>query len=296
MSKRPEDRRTLGLKEILLGPRPLPGGISGGPRPKGLLLFALPLPLLLAALTALATGRPSALLACGVGFTLFLIAAWLTRLGARDQERPRENRFNRSLRLSPKNAGGMLVGVATGFSALFAVGHGVATSAAFAVVALLAFHLLYGFQAPRRPVAIASDDKAQAKVVEAALRDAERHLSAIEHAADALSDRALRDSLGRIAEQGRGILRQIADKPGTLRRARKFLTVYLDGVREVTQGYAKTHQVADSAQLDRNFREVLTSIEGVFDEQRRKLLETDVLDLDVQIEVLKKQIEHEGLR
>jgi hypothetical protein len=40
---------------------------------------------------------------------------------------------------------------------------------------------------------------------------------------------------------------------------------------------------------------VLGSIEGVFIEQHQKLLEHDVLDLDVQIEVLTKQLEREGV-
>lgn len=296
MNEQPENRRTLGLSEVFFGLRPPSGGKGRQFRPKGLLLFMLPMPLLLATLTALASGRVAALLANGIGFGLFLVAAWLTRVGMQDEQRPSEARFNRPTRLPLKNLGGGVLGVATGFAALFAAGHGITISIAFAFVAMLAFHLLYGFQAPRRPVAISIDDKAEAKVVEIALRDAERHLTAIGHAADGLPDRELQERLNRIAGKGRGILQQIADKPGTLRRARKFLTVYLDGVREVTQGYAKTHQVADSSTLDRNFREVLASIEGVFDEQRRKLLETDVMDLDIQIEVLKKQIEQEGLR
>jgi len=40
---------------------------------------------------------------------------------------------------------------------------------------------------------------------------------------------------------------------------------------------------------------VLVTIEQVFGEQQQKLLENDVLDLDVQIEVLKTQLEREGV-
>lgn len=295
MSEQPETRRTRGRVEVLRGLRPVAQAKAKGLRRKGMLLFILPLPLLFAALTALASGRFSALLANGIGFGVFLFAAWLTRQGLRDEQGPPEVRFSPAMHWQLKNFGGALVGAATGFSALFAVGHGVAISVAFAVIALLAFHLLYGFSAPGRPAVITTDDKDEEKAVASALRDAERQLMTIEHAADGLADRELRDRLGRIAGKGRGILIQIAEKPGALRRARKFLTVYLDGVREVTEGYAKTHQLADSPRLDRSFREVLSSIEDVFDEQREKLLQTDVMDLDVQIEVLKKQIEQEGV-
>ena len=40
---------------------------------------------------------------------------------------------------------------------------------------------------------------------------------------------------------------------------------------------------------------MLAEIEGVFGRQRTLLLEHDVDDLDVQIEVLRKQLEREGL-
>jgi hypothetical protein len=39
----------------------------------------------------------------------------------------------------------------------------------------------------------------------------------------------------------------------------------------------------------------LITIEDVFAEQERKLLETDLMDLDVQIEVLAKQLKREGI-
>lgn len=83
--------------------------------------------------------------------------------------------------------------------------------------------------------------------------------------------------------------------PRDLRRARKFLNVYLDGARQVTQGYAKTHGRMTTPELEDSFRRVLTTIEEVFAEQQQKLLEADVTDLDVQIEVLTTQLKREGV-
>ena len=83
------------------------------------------------------------------------------------------------------------------------------------------------------------------------------------------------------------------DDPKDLYRARKFLKVYLDGTARVTESYAKTHgKDASTAELDKNFQEVLDSIESTFGEQHKKLLENDQLDLDVKIEVLKTQLKH----
>jgi hypothetical protein len=102
--------------------------------------------------------------------------------------------------------------------------------------------------------------------------------------------------LTRIAGQGRGMLEQIAARPSDLRRARRFLTVFLEGTEQVSDGYVRTHHHADSPELEQSFRNVLVNIEDQFIRQRERLRQADVLDLDVQIEVLKKQLEQEGIR
>ena len=70
---------------------------------------------------------------------------------------------------------------------------------------------------------------------------------------------------------------------------------HLDSALRVSETYARTHENAPSAELEARFRNVLVTIEQVFGEQQQKLLENDVLDLDVQIEVLKTQLEKEGV-
>ncbi len=63
----------------------------------------------------------------------------------------------------------------------------------------------------------------------------------------------------------------------------------------MTTGYANTHLQAEIPELEQNFRSLLDNIENVFKEQKEKLLQEDLFDLDVQIEVLAKQLKHEGI-
>ena len=93
----------------------------------------------------------------------------------------------------------------------------------------------------------------------------------------------------------RDILDELEANPSAIRRTRKFLLVYLDSTSKVTNGYANTHLQADIPELEQNFRNVLDSIESVFKDQKAKLLQEDLFDLDVQIEVLTKQLKHEGI-
>lgn len=259
-----------------------------------MLLFLLPIPLLLAAIIALGAGNLGAVLAEGGAFALYMLGAVLTRRGILATRQERELRYARRSYVSPKNLGAAYIMAATGIAAYFAVGHEFFASIAFGAVALLAFHLVYGLEplSPRRiPLGDDSEDDRVAK----ALAEAERRILSIEKAAHAIGNSELRERLGRIGARGREILGQIERRPRDLRRARKFLTVYLEGAQQVTQGYAETHRLADSRELEQNFRTVLVTIEEVFAEQQKRLLETDVMDLDVQIEVLTKQLKREGI-
>ena len=294
MSTPPEQRRTAGILELLLGVKPPGAGSPSAPRRKGLLLFLLPTPLLMAALGALAGGRLGTFLSDVTGFALFMLAAYLTRRGIVSAHNQQRLRFTRLERVPVKTVGGLLLGVASAFTAYFAVGHGVGIALAFAAVACAGFHLLYGFEPLTRPSPFDTSDERARRVAEA-LGEAERRLVEVERSAAAIGNLELKSRLGRIAAQGRGILDQIADRPTDLFRARKFLAVYLEGVQQVTEGYARTHRLADSRELEQNFRTVLVTVERVFEEQRQKLLKTDVIDLDVQIEVLQKQLEREGI-
>ena len=71
----------------------------------------------------------------------------------------------------------------------------------------------------------------------------------------------------------------------------------MEGVQQVSRGYARTHVLADARghELEQNFRNVLITIEDVFVEQEKRLVESDLMDLDVQIEVLAKQLKQEGI-
>jgi len=297
VTRHPQARPTLRLSQILLGDRPGKGGVHRRPLTlKGTFLFVLPLPMLLAALLALGRGRLGAFTVDAAGFALFLAAAYLTRRGIQLSRQPPTRQYGgrRRADVPLQNLGGGLLAVTTGLCAFVAVGYGAAISLAFGAVAALGFHLLYGFIAPE-PKQASFDRSAADRKVAAALDEAEQRIMAIEEVSRAIGNAELRGRLERIAGRGRQVLDRIAERPQSMRRARKFLTVYLEGTRQVCEGYARTHQAAESRELEQNFRNVLSTIEEVFAEQEKKLLETDVMDLDVQIEVLHTQLKREGI-
>lgn len=285
----------LVVRSKLLGSREEQRPIPDQPSPaKGLLMFLLTLPVLVAAIVAMARGLLMPMIGNAVGYGLLLGGAWLLWRGL-VAEAVYAHRLVAKTPWPLKTVGGGLIGLGTGLTAWLGVGHHPGIAFAFGLVALLGCRLFYGtdpVEAKRVTAASGLDTTDQ---VLAALTQAERSIAAVEQSSRDIRQPELNQRLRRVAALAREILTLLEEDPRDLRRARKFLNVYLDGVQRVVDGYARTHQRAASPDLDANFRRVLTSIEEVFQEQRRKLLESDIMDLDVQIEVLTSQLRREGL-
>lgn len=260
----------------------------------GLLMFLLPLPVLLAAIGSLFYGDLAGLFNHSVGYSLFLGGALLLRRGLRSEA----DYSRRQVAKMPwpfKTLGGGLIALATAAVAWTSAGHSPLMSVVYGLLAFLGCYLTYGLD-PRIAKRFTDRDGTDStdRVLEA-LAQAESSIAAIEQSIRNIHNAEINSRLRRIVGQARQILTMLEEDPRDLRRARKFLNVYLDGAKQVTEGYAKTHGRLNTPELENNFRQVLATIEEVFGEQRQKLLEADVTDLDVQIEVLTTQLKREGV-
>ncbi len=261
---------------------------------RGALLFFLPLPLLGTIVVALARGYLGGVLSGALALALCLAGAFAVRRGLAEEREYQQKAVSLPPKVPLKFIGSLFVALSA-FVAAWAAGHSFAIAACFGIGAMAGCYFAYGFD-PRaeKAVAAGSHGYTTAEVVEA-LDEAHERVNKIERANQDIQNRELNERLARITESARKILAVIEEDPRDLRRARKFLNTYLEGAQKVTEGYVRSVGLTDSATLKNNFREVLETIENVFAEQYEKLLENDVLDLDVQIEVLRIQLEREGV-
>ena len=265
---------------------------------RGFLLYVLAFPLLPAAAFALQDGEMVRALARGAGFALAMGAATLIRKGIRlDNEAIRRRLRRRASTVRYRAvgagllAGGMFLVAWLGLNGQY----GPVDSLLFALAVLVGCYLYYDFDGlGRKDPEIAAVGITTEELVEL-LDEAEARIVAIENASRDIPNVEFRDRLRRIAAEARQILETIERDPVDARRARKFLKVYLDGARQVTQGYARTHRGSEAPALEENFRRVLGTIETVIAEQQDKLRTNDLTALDVQIEVLQMQLEKEGV-
>lgn len=260
-----------------------------------LLLFLLPLPVLLAAVFALGRGDLITFSVNSIAYAAYLGGALLTRFGLRNEAIYKRRKITRAPTYPLKLIGAVTVGFATGFTALFGANHSFPIAVGFGLGAFFGCYLMYGSDPRTAKHAVDAHGINTTDQVTSALQRAETMLAAIEQASSKIKNPELTARLRHIMDLGRQILTVLEEDPRDLYRARKFLNVYLEGAQQVTQGYARTHTQTQSQELEANFRRVLITIEDVFQEQRQKLLEHDVVDLDIQIEVLSKQLKHEGV-
>ncbi len=262
--------------------------------PRGLLLYVLPLPLLPALGVSLLRGDFEQI----VGQLGSLAACWgaavLTRRGLRAEAVYRHRRIARAP-VPRKAAAALLLGAGVAAGAHFAVGHDWPLAALLGAGGMAGFVMAYGLDPLRAKRAAPERGGADPEVLKT-LEEAESRIARIEAATRRIPSTELSARLERIAGSARGVVDLLEQDPRDLPRARRFLNVYLSGAQEVTERYARTHPLTPEGELDDRFARVLDTIEGVFEEQRRHLLEDEVLDLDVQIEVLSRQLESEGVR
>lgn len=262
---------------------------------KGMLLFLMPLPVLIATIIYLLRGNFWNTIISGSLFAAFMIAAIIARHGFKLESRFKQKRFAKAPGKPYKSLAAIILAITTGVTAFLLVDYTLFSSILIGFVTLVGFYLAYGLD-PRSDKTGDVSLGARADEVFEALEAAETKIEAIETARNSIRNIQFKQHLNRIIDKARNILKTIEDDPSDLQRARKFLKVYLDGTQRVTESYVKTHKNdATNAALDSNFLRVLESIETTFDQQHEKLKKNDQFDLDVQIEVLQTQLKQEGM-
>lgn len=109
-----------------------------------------------------------------------------------------------------------------------------------------------------------------------------------------------------VAEEVRGIARaamNIIDNfrkdPKDIKRARQFVNYYLDATVKIVTRYVElSNAQVVTSEVEKSLKkveEIVQSIRTTFEKQHEMLLQDDLLDLDTEVEVLKKTMKLEGM-
>ncbi len=124
------------------------------------------------------------------------------------------------------------------------------------------------------------------------LNEAKAKLEFIDKEREKIKDYELKVAIDKASSKAHEILENIKQDPKDLQVARKFMVVYLDGVKDVISQYNSIDKdVLDSSFRDRLI-ELLIEASSRFEKELERLKSNEIFDLDVQIDALKEQLKH----
>jgi hypothetical protein len=246
----------------------------------------------------LVSGNVADVVALALGLVVIYLGTFLVESGLAKEAEYRARDLAKAPRPPRKLLGAIAVGIGVLVGSLGATDAGLPLSLLLAAVAGAGCLMTYGMD-PTGDKGLAPELARKAGVrteqVIEAVTEAEGKLAEIERLAASLHNRELTARLARIVAQARAVLAQIEKDPSDLRRARRFLVTYLDGTRDVVHKYTEQQRDLADTELAESFRHVLETVERVFGEQEEVLKRNETMDLEVQIEVLRTQLEREGV-
>jgi 5-bromo-4-chloroindolyl phosphate hydrolysis protein len=146
-----------------------------------------------------------------------------------------------------------------------------------------------------RSKGIAGSDPFSSERVARAVEDAELMVRETGEAAKRMRDRGLENRVARLCGQARDMFRQVEADPRDLTRARRFLNIYLSGLRDATVKYADLNPRMRDADIRAKFDALVSDMEKSFTTHQMQSLADNRHDLDVEIEVLRERLQQDGL-
>jgi len=142
-------------------------------------------------------------------------------------------------------------------------------------------------------------DGMDAQSLEAVLVQAEAKLAQFESLVNRIESKTIQAKAMQIAALEHKIIEDIESDPKDLKPARGFLTYYQDAAINIIRKYLQIMErggsVSDIQTSVAKVEPILETIRAAFEKQLARLLENDVLDLDIEISVLEKTLKMEGL-
>jgi hypothetical protein len=253
---------------------------------RGWALLLLSAPLLVTAVVGLASGNLGVLAGAAGAWALIVAGTIAARRGFAAEAEGREPPRGFRKRLAA------FVGVGTGLAAGLAAGHNPVVAVLFGLGAAAGIRLLYGPDPAPPPAPEPEKPLAGDAAVLAAAR---ARIGRLEAAALTVPQRDFAEAIARIAALARRIADEAEADPADLRRARRYLTLYLEGAETVANRYVETHRGQAAPALEDNFRTLLADLEAGFAAQLAQLRESDVRALDIDIAVLQQRLREEGM-
>jgi 5-bromo-4-chloroindolyl phosphate hydrolysis protein len=244
-------------------------------------------PIFLATFIALLAQDISEFIKNIIAFGLFLVTAKINSTALSREYEYHSKVLTKAPRVPLKSISAILLGFSTMYAS-WVVGGSIALHIFLGLIATIGYFLYYGFD-PR-------DDKLEnigdisAEFVLRTLAEARAKLASIETDMSMINDRDLNYKLEIAINKAYEVIDTIEKDPKDLRVARKFIIVYIDGIKKVTKSYTEMSENEITEETKERLSSLLSDVDERFEKEIIRLKKNNQFDLDVHIDVLQEQI------
>jgi len=256
---------------------------------RGMMLYFLIFPLLIATFFSLASGDVKKFVFNVVAYIVYFVGIKIAKKGFEE-----ENKYNSSkLALAPKKKYKMMaafiLGGGTFIASMFCVNNGLLSSIMLALATLVGFIFYYGL------------DPSEDKIDGTLSKIAQDAIEVIDEVKDKLKelksfryiDKNIQENFNTIIKEIDDIVKKVEDDPKILTKVRKFFKIYLTRLVEISGEFSKYKNV--DPKVEDRFKWLLEELKNTITEQKKLLEKKDLSGLDIQIEALTKQLKEEGV-
>ena len=258
--------------------------------PRAILLYIFLIPMFLSTILSLFSSNYIQFVVKLIGFFLLLASIKLIDKGLEVEFNYNKASFIEAPKVKYKLLGYILLSISIAFIGFMATKLGVVNVIFASILGGIGAYLYYGKDPSEDKIPKDASINYQKLIKD--INEAQEKLDYIDKEKEKIEDYELKQAVDSAALQAHKILDNIKEDPKDIQVARKFMVVYLDGIKDVITQYNSI----DKKVLDKSYRdrliELLLDASNRFEKELERLKSNEIFDLDVQIDALKEQLKH----
>ena len=261
------------------------------PLMSGIIILLIAFKYLASSFVALGMGESFYFLMTFLIFTLLLSSFLLLRYGIALENVYKSSKYAKSSKYPFKTIGAILLSSSTALSAYLGE-YSLLSSLLLGFSVFAGWYLYYGFDPMSDKIDGYSSDKSAQRIMKL-LIDANEDISKIKEYAQEIKDSPIAGLMQKMADEFSKIVVHIENEPSDYDSARKYLVSYLKELKSMSEIFVKLEAQKRTHEVEDAFKETLEDSIKNLQKQYKKLLDDDILDLDIKLSVMKKRFQNE---
>ena len=255
---------------------------------KPFLLYLFAFPFIVSVIVSLLMTNIEAFFYNSIALILYLGVLYLSKRGFLQEYEYNQSRLIQAPKIPYKLLSALLLAVVVFYSAFIIAQKSFINAGFLSLVSFVGYYLYYGFD-PRKDK-INNIGDISSEFVFDTINEAKQKIAFITNKLSSIQRHSLKQKIENALVLSNEIVQTLQEDPQEIRVARKFLMVYLDGIKDIIISYTEIKSEDISYQTHDRLEELFDDVQKRFDKELEKLKKSNQFDLDVNIQTLHEQL------